>query len=224
MCGRYSQAQSVKDIAARFALKNPPQELAPRWNIAPMQEAAVVLRERGGNTLAMLRWGLVPSWAAEASIGAKLINARAESVVEKPSFKRSFKTRRCLVPADAFYEWSKDKTAFRFHLPDRSLFAFAGLWDSWESAEGKTLRTFTIITTNASPVVKPVHGRMPVILPPEKESRWLDPGADIDDVRELLAPFTELKSHPVSPLVNSAAHEGPECAATVPLAQPELWS
>ncbi|MBI3552214.1 MAG: SOS response-associated peptidase [Elusimicrobia bacterium] len=223
MCGRYTQAQSVQELAKRFGLKLPSLALAPRYNIAPNQEAPVVLRAGAGKELALLRWGLVPSWAADASIGAKLINARAESVMEKPSFKGSFKSRRCLVPADGFYEWAKDKTPYRFCLDSQELFSFAGLWDSWEAPDGKQRRTFTIITTDASAVVKPVHGRMPVILPTEKEDCWLEPKTEAEVLKDLLVPFTALKAFPVSTLVNSAAAEGPDCAKPVPLAQPDFW-
>jgi putative SOS response-associated peptidase YedK len=223
MCGRYTQAQSVKELAERFGLKAPTLTLAPRWNIAPSQQAAVVLRERGGKALALHRWGLVPGWAADASIGNKLINARAEGLAEKPSFRQAFKQRRCLVPADGFYEWGKDKTPYLFKPEKTELVAFAGLWEEWRDTEGKPLRSFTIVTTSAAPVVKPVHGRMPVILPREKEDLWLDPSTDRGLLEELLAPFPGLKSHPVSPLVNSPASEGPDCAKPVPLAQPEFW-
>jgi len=223
MCGRFTQTKSVRELAQHFKVPLALFDFKPRYNLAPSQEAPVVLREGSASALALLRWGLIPSWAKDPAIASKLINARAESVLERASFSRSFKTRRCLIPADGFYEWRKDKTPFRFTLEDEGLFALAGLWDSWRAPDGKEVRTFTIITTEASPVVKPVHGRMPVILPQEREEYWLDPKADPHTLADLLATFAALKAQPVSKLVNTPANEGPDCAKPVPLAQPELW-
>src|SRR5579859_6385875 len=150
MCGRYTQTASIKTLRERFGLKAAEQlELVPRYNIAPTQEAAVIV-EDGGRALRMFRWGLIPSWAKDAAIGHKMINARAETAAEKPSFRKPFRSRRCLVVADGFYEWraaAGGKVPTRVVLPSREPFAMAGLWDSWKSPEGKEVRTFTILTT-----------------------------------------------------------------------------
>ena len=166
MCGRYTQTLAGPILLSRFRLEETVLDLKPRYNIAPGQEAAVVVREET-TTLAAMRWGLVPSWAKEPAIGNRMINARAETITEKPSFKRLIERRRCLVPADGFYEWrreAKGKVPMRFILKSREPFAFAGLWDRWRNPEGAELRTFTIITTAANELMRPVHDRMPVIL------------------------------------------------------------
>ena len=167
----------------------------------------------------LFRWGLIPSWAKDISIGAKLINARAETLQEKPSFRESFKRRRCLIVADGFYEWKKQagkKQPFYFRLENTEPFAFAGLWDRWHSPDGDVLETCTIITTEANQLAATVHDRMPVILSPDSYDRWLDPKHQTSaNLESLLRPYptTEMTAYLVSPSVNSPTHDQPDCVA-----------
>jgi len=180
MCGRYLQLASGEAMAAWFGFQGGPA-LSPRFNIAPSQNVPVVRRaeSRGHSECVLMRWGLVPSWAKEGSFNFSTINARAETLVEKPTFCNSFKRRRCLVPADCFYEWKatggKHKQPFVIRPVDGKLLGFAGLWDRWHSPAGETLESMTIVTTAANDVMRPLHERMPVILPPEHFALWLDP-------------------------------------------------
>jgi putative SOS response-associated peptidase YedK len=236
MCGRFTQTHSAEDIAATFGLAEIPQ-WPPRYNVAPTQVVPTIsaLRNPEGTVATSgrdrqlkpdrqfkpLRWGLIPSWAKDLSIGAKLINARAETLQEKPSFRDAFKRRRCLIVADGFYEWKKQagkKQPFYFRLENGELFAFAGLWDRWHSSEGDVLETCTIITTHANELAAPVHDRMPVILPPEHYDRWLDPNLQTTtDLQTLLRPYpTEaMSAYPVSAVVNSPTHDQPDCVAAI---------
>ena len=221
MCGRYTQAQNVKDIAERFRVPAPSLALAPRYNIAPSQDAPVVV-DMSGRRLELFRWGLIPSWAKEASIGYKMINARAETVAEKPSYKRPFERQRCLVLADGFYEWRKEpggkKTPMRILLKSGEAFAMAGLWDVWKDPAGKEVRTFTIITTSAAESLKTIHERMPVILDRAGEDAWLDPKSEPQKLLPLLVPCADglVTSYEVSTLVNSPANDKPGCVERVP--------
>jgi putative SOS response-associated peptidase YedK len=216
MCGRYALNTTPRTIAGLFDLDTTPN-LPPRYNIAPTQEAPVVRRSRDGrHALAPMRWGLVPFWATEVRIGAKMINARAETVAEMPAFRRAFAARRCLVPADGFYEWKKDGKArrpFRIGLRNWEPFAFAGLWARWCSAEGEVVRSFTIITTDANGAIQPIHNRMPVILDPADYAAWLDPGASAVDLDVLLrpCPAERFALHEVSARVNSHVNDDPAC-------------
>ena len=226
MCGRYSVTLPVEALARVFGFAERPN-LAPRWNLAPTQQAPVVrLRdgggiEDGGRRLVMLRWGLVPAWAKDVSMGATLINARAETVAEKPAFRGAFRKRRCLVPADGFYEWKaegKVKQPWRIQRPDGAPFAFAGLWESWQPKEAGAapLESFTIVTTDANATLAPVHHRMPVILTTaEAQARWLDPAAAPDALQALLtaAPDDFLTAFRVSTRVNSARVDDAACIA-----------
>jgi putative SOS response-associated peptidase YedK len=221
MCGRFTQTHSAEDIAAAFGLTEIPQ-WQPRYNVAPTQVVpAIVATSDRDRQFKPLRWGLIPSWAKDLSIGAKLINARAETLQEKPSFRDAFKRRRCLIVADGFYEWKKQagkKQPFYFRLENGEPFAFAGLWDCWHSSEGDTLETCTIITTNANDLAATVHDRMPVILPPEHYNRWLDPNRQpTTDLQSLLRPYpTEaMTAYPVSGVVNSPAHDQPDCVEAI---------
>jgi len=192
--------------------------LKPRYNLAPGQEAPVVIYE-DSKILRLMQWGLVPSWAKEASIGYKMINARAETLTQKPSFKKSFKQRRCLVLADGFYEWRKGtggrtKIPLRFVLKNREPFAFAGLWDTWQKPDGDLLHSFTIITTESNELIRPIHDRMAVMLRQEDEAKWLDP--DLKDVEQLIPllkpyPSDQMEGYEVSTLVNSPKNDTPEC-------------
>jgi len=220
MCGRYSFSQP-KDIRERFGLVQLEFEFGPRYNIAPSQEIPVVIHQNGGNRLVMLRWGLIPYWAKDESIGNKLINARAETLEEKPSFRKSFEQRRCLVLADGFYEWKKEgrvKKPYRITLQDGKPFAFAGLWDTWLAPTGETVNSCAIITTTHNKLIEPIHNRMPVILPKDMESLWLDVSVPPSrEVKGLLTPFPaeEMVAYEVSPLVNSPRNEGHECMVPV---------
>ena len=189
MCGRYTLTPENKVLERRFNFYVADSvKIGPRYNIAPSQEAPVIVWDGIGEkrTLKMMRWGLIPGWARDKSIGYKMINARAETVNQKPSFKMPFRKRRCLVIADSFYEWKKTcnkkvKIPIRFMLRDGEPFAFAGLWDSWESPEGEMVHSYTIITTAANQIMKPVHDRSPVILRKEGEDLWHDPHVNDDD-------------------------------------------
>ncbi|OLN25738.1 SOS response-associated peptidase [Desulfosporosinus metallidurans] len=220
MCGRFSFAEII-GIVERFELDQVQLELWPRYNIAPSQQVPVVIHQNGGNRLFMFRWGLIPYWAKAESIGNKLINARAETLEEKPSFRRSFEQRRCLVLADGFYEWKKEgriKKPYRITLLDGRPFAFAGLWDSWLSPTGQTINSCAIITTTPNKLMEPIHNRMPVILPQDMESVWLDVNVTTShEAKGMLTPFPEerMVAYEVSQLVNSPRNEGPECVVPV---------
>ncbi|HEX9800874.1 MAG TPA: SOS response-associated peptidase [Thermoanaerobaculia bacterium] len=217
MCGRYVVTTPGEVLAELFELDEKPH-LTPRYNVAPTQEVAIVRwRQEGGRELALVHWGLVPFWAKERAIGSRLINARAESISQKPSFRDSFKKRRCLIPADGFYEWQKAdgrKQPWLVRLRGGEPFAFAGLWSSWQDRESDgTLESCTIVTTTPNELAKRIHDRMPVILPWERHATWLDPAAASDTLQALLVPYPvdEMEAFPVSTWVNSPAHEEPRC-------------
>ena len=215
MCGRFTLSADLKSLLKKFGLSDLDFEVKPRWNIAPSQAVPVIAVP---GRLELMRWGLVPSWAKDASIGHKLINARAETLAEKPAFRAAFKSRRCLVPADGFYEWrpaGKLKVPVRVRLKGGDLFAFAGLWETWRSPEDGEVRTFTIVTTEANGLLKPVHDRMPVILKPEDEGRWLDTEEkEPARLTALLKPYPSdrMEFYDVSPAVNSPKNDVPQCA------------
>lgn len=225
MCGRYSQSQSAEAIAEAFQVTDLPP-IAPRYNIAPTQPVATVLQtaEQPVRQLKFLQWGLIPSWAKDPAIGSRLINARSETVTEKPAFRAAFKRRRCLILADGFYEWQrvehqKQKQPFYFHLQDHQPFAFAGLWEHWQGPDGETVESCTILTTQANDLLLPIHDRMPVILPSETYDLWLDPSVPQPErLQPLLAPYPEVAmvAYPVSTLVNRPTHETPECIQPLP--------
>ena len=220
MCGRYSQRQSAEIIAQAFQVDNVPP-LKPRYNIAPTQSVPTILQlsTSTNRQLKMLHWGLIPSWAKDSKMGSKLINARAETVAEKPSFRSAFRQRRCLVLADGFYEWQqqedKQKQPFYFRMSDEHPFAFAGLWEHWEDKDtGKTIESCTLLTTDPNELMQSVHNRMPVILEPKNYDIWLDPEVKNP---ELLQPFLhpypaeEMTSFPVSKAVNKPSNDTAEC-------------
>ncbi|AGT30438.1 hypothetical protein M493_07695 [Geobacillus genomosp. 3] len=219
MCGRFTLTVDLEMLQARFHFRYQ-GSLAPRFNIAPSQEVLTVVAEGEERIGKMMRWGLVPFWAKDDRIGAKMINARAETVDEKASFRHAFKRRRCLILADGFYEWKKDgakKVPYRFTLKTGEPFAFAGLWERWEGASGP-LETCTIITTRANGIVAPIHDRMPVMLPPERHEDWLDPRLDDSEyLKSLLRPYPEeqMQVYEVSALVNSPKHDVSACIEPV---------
>lgn len=220
MCGRFTLAVPGEQVAAQFQLAEAPA-LAARYNIAPTQQVAAVRATEAGRELGMFRWGLVPSWAKDLSIGARMINARSETAAEKPAFRAAMRQRRCLIPADGFYEWqARDggKQPFHIRLADGAPFAMAGLYEHWKTPAGEWLATCTILTTEANELMQPLHNRMPVILASEHYGLWLDPGLrDVAPLEQLLVPFPadRMVASPVSRAVNRAGTEGPELLAPV---------
>ncbi|USK92098.1 SOS response-associated peptidase [Rossellomorea marisflavi] len=211
MCGRFSLIESVHELQQQFEF-DLSADLQPRFNIAPSQEVFSIIsdgkKRRGG----MLRWGLVPHWAKEAKIGYKMINARAEGINEKPSFREPFRKKRCLIIADGFFEWKKvddRKQPYRFVMKDGKPFAFAGLWETWKKGDAP-LHTCTIITTTPNALTEDVHDRMPVILKRTDYARWLDPSNQaVDELKSLLVPYPaeEMELYAVSELVNSPKND-----------------
>ncbi len=216
MCGRFTMAAPGDQIAELFELRDVPV-LSPRYNIAPTQDVAAVRAAAEGRELVALHWGLIPSWAKERSIGARMINARSETVAEKPSFRSALKSRRCLIVADGFYEWQKlgaRKQPFFIALADRRPFAFAGLWERWAGEGGEPVESCTILTTTANDTIAPIHDRMPVILDRESHGLWLDRG--VTDAAALLPllrpqPAEAVTAFPVGLLVNNPANDVPAC-------------
>ena len=196
----------MKTVGTHFGPVKIGFKYKPTYNIAPSMESAVVVNIEGTKKLTEMKWGLIPGWAKNERLASKLINARSETVHEKPSFKGSLINKRCLIPADGFLEWAGvEKQPQYIHLKDQHLFAFAGLWSNWKSNEGKTLNTFTILTTQANEKLTQIHPRMPVILPPENYSTWLNPNPNLETLKNLLKPYPseEFIFHPVSKEVNS---------------------
>ena len=193
MCGRFVLLTNLSVITESFNIQNVACEYRPGNNISPGQQIAAVIRKDDQNNLVNFRWGLIPSWAKDPSIGYKMFNARAETVSEKPSFKNAFKKRRCLIVADGFYEWQKlgkVKKPFYFHLKSGKPFGFAGLYESWASPDQQQINTCTIITTEPNELIKPIHDRMPVILSKDKEALWIEPGIkDADQLLSILTPY-----------------------------------
>jgi putative SOS response-associated peptidase YedK len=231
MCGRYSLTRREAELVERFGIEQlicESEKLAPRFNIAPSQLVPVIINKEGHRVLCQFKWGLIPFWAKDLKKNKPVINARSESVAEKPFFKQALLKRRCLIPADGFYEWkhqNKNKIPMYIHVNDRELFAFAGLWDEWTSPDGEVIRTCTIITTEANNSVAPVHDRMPVIVRAEHEALWLDP--DIREVTQLTPvlaalPDEAIKMYQVSPRVNSPSQDLPELVEPVPT-QSSVW-
>lgn len=216
MCGRFTLHSRLNLLLQQFAIEAGP-ELAPRYNIAPTQQVPVVRMTTSGRELVPMRWGLVPFWAKDVKIGNRMINARAETVASKPAFRNAYKSRRCLVPADGYYEWQKrgkEKQPFYIHMEDGQPFAMAGLWESWHTGKEDAVESFTIITTDANAATEPVHDRMPAILSPEEYEMWLDPEFEGKDALfALLRPYEleEIVLEPVSTHVNNPRHEDAEC-------------
>jgi len=227
MCGRFTLRTPLTVLSQQFLFElGPAAEMAavrPRYNIAPTQTIAAVRRLEASSprTLAWLHWGLIPSWAKEAKMAASMINARGETVAEKPAFRSAFARRRCLILADGFFEWKKtgkQRQPFYFRMHDEQPFALAGLWESLRGpagSDGSPLESCTIITTTANELCRPLHDRMPFILEPCDYDRWLDPAAARDDLFALIQPYPAeaMKSEPVNPRVNNVRNDDPACVA-----------
>ena len=215
MCGRFTLTADISMLQESFPFVEMPQGMQPHFNIAPTQPVAVVPND-GRNKLDFFVWGLIPSWAKDPNIGSRLINARAETLHEKPSFRTAFRRRRCLVLADGFYEWrqaERGKTPMYIRLASGKPFAFAGLWESWNSPDGSNVLSCTIITTQPNELMATIHNRMPVILPEEAYPIWLESSeADPQRLTGLLKPYPaeQMQAYPVSPLVNSPKNDLPE--------------
>ena len=220
MCGRFTLRAPASLIAEQFSLFEVPL-LKPRFNIAPTQAAAVVRmapqQAESRRQLVFLRWGLVPAWAKDPAVGNRMINARAETAADKPAFRTALRRRRCLVAADGFYEWQtlgNRRQPMFIHLRDDRPLAFAGLWESWEGAGHSALESFTILTTAANDLVRPIHDRMPVIVAPEDYARWLDPAVQTPEpILPLLRPYSSelLEAYAVGTRVNSPARDDEGC-------------
>ena len=220
MCGRYTLIADLGDLVQRFEFDGSDFSYDPGYNIAPT-ESVLTVRNVGGREAAIMRWGLIPFWAKDPKIGARMINARAETVAEKPAFRNALKKRRCLVLADGYYEWQKTpvgKRPYRIVLRSGEPFAMAGLWEKWKDHQGNVVPSCTIITTEANDFLAPIHNRMPVILPRDAEGVWLDPDVkDSASLTGILAPYSDgaLDAYEISTLVNYARNNGPEVIARV---------
>lgn len=221
MCGRYSLKADIAQLALRFEFTADEVTYEPAYNIAPTQQVLTVTND-GERRAEHMRWGLIPSWAKDMKIGYRMINARGETVAEKPSFRTALRKRRCLILADGFYEWQKlggkQKRPMRITLKSDEPFAFAGLWETWRNPDGELIKSCTIITTAANEFLSPIHDRMPVILPEEMESFWLD--KDLEDPIALSSaiasyPNDEMDAFEVSSLVNNTRNIGPEVMSPV---------
>ncbi|MFQ5498487.1 MAG: SOS response-associated peptidase [Candidatus Zixiibacteriota bacterium] len=223
MCGRYVLAQDYEALKKRYGFSGatfPSFEFTPRYNISPGQLSAAITNSEGARIQSM-KWGLIPHWAKDPSIGYKLINARSETVAEKPSFRDAFRKRRCLVPASGFYEWqklpgSKAKQPFYITCSDRAnadVFSFAGLWSVWDDPDSNNIFTYTILTTGSNELMNRIHNRMPVILRKDDESEWLDNKTDLASLKQLFEPFPyeQMNAYPVSTMVNSPKNDLPAC-------------
>jgi putative SOS response-associated peptidase YedK len=227
MCGRYRFSAKERYLRDHFGLDEDPP-WTPRWNIAPTQPVAVIRQnpKEPKRTFNVLRWGLIPYWAKDASIGFKTINLMSETAAEKPAFRDAMSRRRCLVPADSFYEWQKvgpkEKQPYSFGLIDDGVFGFAGLWERWRDPANEIVETCTILTTKSNSLVADVHDRMPVILKPADYELWLDPGVtNAALVADCLKPFEArlMKKYPVSSRVNHSANDDEECAREISVAK-----
>ncbi|MBC6934351.1 MAG: SOS response-associated peptidase [Chloroflexi bacterium] len=220
MCGRFVLTSSLDTIQTAFGLDNLPASLPPRYNIAPTQPVAIVTNEKP-QELTFYQWGLIPSWAKDPSIGSRMINARSESAAEKPAFRAAFKRRRCIIPADGFYEWQArngGKAPLFIHLGERELFGMAGLWEVWHSPEGDEVRTCTILTTDANDFMQPIHNRMPVILRRDDYDLWLSPDEPPSAaLQALMKPYdpAPMRAYEVSKMVNRPGNDTPDCIRPV---------
>ena len=227
VCNRYRLTHSKRYLAERFQAWDEIEE-RPRYNIAPTQPVVTVRRELGTKTrkFTTMRWGLIPSWTKDMSIGTRTLNARSETVATRLAFRDSILTKRCLIPADGFYEWRKVgslKQPYCFEVGEGGLFALAGLWDQWKSPEGQIIERCTVLTTTPNSVVADMHDRMPVIVAPDKYDLWLDPDVnDFDAIRDILKPFDAnlMRRYPVSRKLNNSQNDDAESASRVTLDTP----
>ncbi|MCZ6892070.1 MAG: SOS response-associated peptidase, partial [Chloroflexi bacterium] len=223
MCGRYSLTSDLDTLQLRFGFRAGDLTYEPRYNVAPTQEVLTVTGDgsENQNHARFMRWGLIPFWAKDASIGGRMINARAETVVEKPGYREAFQERRCLILADGFYEWRREgklRTPMRIVLKNGDPFGFAGIWETWKNPEGELVRSCAIITTVPNALMEPIHNRMPVMLARDTEELWLDTGnKDTAELRELLIPYdpSDMEAYPVSDLVNKYQNDVPEVMVRV---------
>jgi putative SOS response-associated peptidase YedK len=220
MCGRFSLISSPEELRDEFGIEVDQADLTPRYNVAPQTAIAVIgLAADGSRRLGMLRWGLVPWWSKDAAMGQRLINARGETLAQKPAFKEAFERRRCLVLADGFYEWRRvagRKIPMRIRSAEGRPIALAGVWERWRDAEGETLYSCAIVTTEATAALRPIHDRMPVILNREEREVWLDASRSQQELRALLRPYEgELEAYEVSSLVNSVKNDTAACVEPV---------
>ena len=230
MCNRYRLTQSKAYLAERFQAEDESGEIEdrPRYNIAPTQPVITVRIEHGKKIrhLATMRWGLIPSWAKDISIGTKTLNARSETVTATPAFRESILTKRCLIPANGFYEWKamgSVKQPYCFEVGEGEIFAFAGLWDEWKSPDGEIIESCTVLTTGPNSVVADLHDRMPVVVAPDKYDLWLDPDViDFEAIRGILKPYDAnlMRRYPVSMKLNNSRIDNAESASPVVLDAP----
>jgi putative SOS response-associated peptidase YedK len=232
MCGRYRLSRRKQIIEEQFETQPWDEDWTPRYNIAPTQPIAVIRQHAKEpiRQLALMKWGLIPHWSKDASIAANTINAKSETAATKPAFRDPLKFRRCLIPADGFYEWSrkgKAKQPFCFEVKECELFAFAGLWDGWKDPNGNWIRTCVILTTAPNAVISTIHDRMPVIIDPDSYDLWLDPGmTNAAAASGLLKPFDakSMRCYPISTRINHVANDDEECSRPVELAQNRLFA
>jgi putative SOS response-associated peptidase YedK len=227
MCGRYRLSRRKQLVEEYFDTESDEPEWTPRYNIAPSQPVPVIRQNRKEpcRELSLMRWGLIPSWAKDASVAARMINARSETAGTKPAFRDPLTNRRCLIPADGFYEWQrtgKVKQPYCFEVNDGELFAFAGIWDRWTDPNRNAVETCSILTTSPNAVTSAVHDRMPVILDPDSYDIWLDPGMrDVTTVSELLKPYDAqlMRCYAISTRINHVANDDEECSARMEFTQ-----
>ena len=217
MCGRFTLTADGETVRTAYGLVDAPFDYRPRYNIAPQQDVLVVAQGKQGRRAGIMRWGLVPAWAEGTTDGARMINARSETVAERAAFRDAFERRRCLVPADGFYEW---RTVGSIKVPMRitvgeELFAFAGLWERWQRGDAPPIYTCTILTTSPAAAIADIHDRMPVMLRPEQYDIWLDRDTDAETLKSLLEPYAgdDLQAYVVSNLVNKVENDEPQCIA-----------
>ena len=226
MCGRYASSRDARDLASAFEVEEPPEEvLPPSWNVAPTDPVYAVLQRGDARLLKVVRWGLVPSWAKDAKGAARLINARRETVTSKPAFRAAYARRRCLLPADGYYEWQVEggrKQPWFLTAADGGPLAMAGLYEVWAPEEGERLWTCTVITTDAADELGHIHDRTPLLVPRADWGRWLDPEVE-DPGEDLLVPAVggQLDAWPVSPAVGNVRNDGPELVQPLPPEAPE---
>lgn len=227
MCGRYRLSRKKQLVKEYFDAVSDEPEWTPRYNIAPTQPVPVIRQnpKEPRREMSMMHWGLIPSWAKDSSGATRMINARSETAATIPAFRDPFKSRRCLIPADGFYEWQrtgKTKQPYCFEVNEGGLFAFAGLWDRWKDADGKTIETCLILTTTPNAVSSAVHGRMPVILDPDSYDLWLDPGmTNVRTASDMLKPYDArlMRCYPVSTRINHVSNDDEQCSTSSPIPQ-----